>query len=87
MHTLPTPVISPFLFPLKMITPLDIGLKDWSIDFSPVMCREQILSRYHDWCFFLAIKEICNMNYFGCRYTNLLGSFFLVSMRVLVSTG
>ena len=80
MHTLPTPVIKPFLFPQKVTTPLDIGLRDWNADFSPVMCHEQPLIKYHDWCFFLAIKKMYNRNYFVHRYPNLFGSFFLVSM-------
>ena len=86
MQTLPTSVIRPFWFPPKVTTPLDIGLRDWNIDLLLVMCHEQPLSRYHDWCFFPAIEEICNKDYFSLWYPNLFGSFFLISFWVLVST-
>ena len=87
MHTLPIPIIRPFRFPSKVATPPDIGLTDWNIDFLPVMCCKQPLSRYQAWCFFPAIKEVCNRNYFVLRYPNLFGSIFFVSMWVLVSIG
>ena len=70
-----------------MTTPPDIGLRDWSIDFSPVICLEWPLSKYNDLCFFPTIKEVYNRNYFILRYPIFFGSFFLVSLWVWLSTG
>ena len=48
-----------------------------NINFSPVMCREQPLSRYHDLCFSFLLKHICSINNFRLRYPYLYGSFMV----------
>src|ERR1044072_9199147 len=50
------------------------------ISLSPVMCREQPLSRYHDWCLRGAVKDICNINNFVLRYPSS-GSFWVSFTR------
>ena len=45
-----------------------------NIDLSPVMCREQPLSRYQDFCFSLPFRHTCNINYVCLRYPYFCGS-------------
>ena len=60
------------------------GLRNWNIDFSSIMCCEQPLARYHDWCFFPTIKEVCNKSYFVLRYPK---SFWVLFLCQQVGAG
>ena len=43
-------------------------------NLSPVMCREQPLSKYQDFCFSLPFRHTCNINYVCLRYPYICGS-------------
>src|ERR1044072_8962357 len=58
LQMVPQPMIFPFWFPPKPTTPPGLSSRLWNISFFPVMCREQPLSRYHDWCLRGAVKDI-----------------------------
>src|ERR1044072_6634331 len=64
----PEPMVLPFRSPLKPTQPAALSSKLWNICFLPVMCREHPESRYQDWCFNFAVKDICNIYYFVLRY-------------------
>ena len=51
-------------------------------DLSPVICCEQPLSRYQDFCFSLPFRHTCNINHVCLRYPYLCGSSW-VSPRSL----
>src|ERR1044072_5455085 len=76
----PQPIILPFWFPPKPTMPPGLSSRLWNISLSPVMCREQPLSRYHDWCLRGAVKDICNINNFVLRYPSS-GSFWVSFTR------
>src|ERR1044072_77421 len=54
----PEPMILPFWLPPNPTTAPGLSSSSWNICFSPVMCREHPLSRYHDWCLNGAVKDI-----------------------------
>ena len=78
----PEPMILPVWFPPNPTVPPSFMVRVRNKDLSPVMWREQPLSRYQDFCFSLPIRHTCNINYVCFRYTYLYGSSW-VSPRSL----
>ena len=71
----PVPMILPNWLPPNFTFPPSFIARVRNIDFSPVMCLEHPLSRYHDLCFSFALRHICNIDTFRFRYPLLCGSF------------
>src|ERR1044072_5341325 len=82
----PQPMILPFWFPPKSTTPPGLSSRLWNISLSPVMCREQPLSRYHDWCLRGVVKDICKITIWFLG-THLLGPFGLALPEVMETCG
>jgi len=76
------PMILPVWFPPNPTVPPSFMVRVRNKDLSPVMCREQPLSRYQDFCFSLPFRHTCNINNVCLRYTYLCGSSW-VSPRSL----
>src|SRR4030065_2814826 len=81
---IPVPTIFPFWCPPKPTEPPFFMLRVWNIDLSPVICREQPLSRYHEGCFVLPFRHTCNMYNFILRYPYFDGSSWVSSDRSLL---
>src|ERR1051325_4903817 len=79
----PEPMILPFWLPPNFTSPSGLSSSLWNIDLLPVICREHLESRYHDWCFNFTVKDIYNINYFFFRYPYLSGSFLVRVSKVL----
>jgi len=69
------PMIFPVWFPPNPIVPPSFIVRVRNIDYSPVMCHEQLFSRYHDFSFSIPLKYICSIKNFRLRYLYLYGSF------------
>ena len=78
----PVPMILPVWFPPNPTVPPSFMVRVRNIDLSPVMCREQPLSRYQDFCFSLPFRHTCNINNVWLRYPYFCGSSW-VSPRSL----
>ena len=70
----PVPMILPVWFPQNPTVPPSFMVRVRNKDLSPVMCCEQPLSRYQDFCFSLSFRHTCNINYVCLRYPYLCGS-------------
>ena len=68
------PMILPVWFPPNATVPPSFMVRVRNKDLSPIMCREQPLSRYQDFCFSLPFRHTCNINYACLRYPYLCGS-------------
>ena len=84
LPTVLEPMISPLWLPPKPTWPPGLSSRLWNICLLPFMCREQPESRYHDWCFCFATKDICHMYYFILRYPYFLGSWFVSFTKILI---
>lgn len=73
------PMIFPIWFPPNATVPPSFMVRVRNIKFSPVMCREHPLFRYHDLWFSFPIKHICSINNLRLRYPYLFGSFMVSS--------
>ena len=73
----PEPKILPVWFPPNPTVPPSFMVRVRNKDLSLVMCREQPLSRYQDFCFSLPFKHTCNINYVCLRYPYFCGSFWV----------
>ncbi|RHN52290.1 hypothetical protein MtrunA17_Chr6g0478921 [Medicago truncatula] len=62
------PMIFPVWLPPNFTSPPSFIVRVRNKAFSPVMCHEHPLSRYHDLCFSLALKHTCSFNQFRFRY-------------------
>jgi len=70
----PKPMILPVWFPPNPTVPPSFMVRVRNKDLYSVMCREQPLSRYQDFCFSLAFRHTCNINNVCLRYPYLCGS-------------
>jgi len=61
------PMILLVWFPRNPTVPPSFMVRVRNKDFSPVVCREQPLSRYQDFCFSLPFRHTCNINYVCLR--------------------
>ena len=71
---IPIPMILPVWFPLNLTVPPSFMVKVRNKDLSPVMCREQSLSRYQNFCFSLPFRHTCHINNVWLRYPYFYGS-------------
>jgi len=69
------PMILSFWFPPNPTVPPSFIVRVRNKNFSPVMCREKPLSKYHDFSFSVPLKHICSIKNFRLRYLYLYGSF------------
>ena len=67
------PMILPVWFPPNLTVPPSFMVRVRN-NLSPVMCREQPLSKYQDFYFSLPFRYTCNINYVSLRYPYLCGS-------------
>ena len=81
----PVPMILPVWFPPNPTVPPSFIVRVRNKDMSPVMCREQPLSRYQDFCFSLPFRHTCNINYVFLRYPYLCGSSWVSPRSVELS--
>ena len=78
----PVPIIFPNWLPPNFTFPSSFIVRDRNIDFSRVMCLEQPLSRYHDFCFDLAFRQICSIENFRFRYPLCNALFYILLILV-----
>jgi len=78
----PEPMILSVWFPPNPTVPLSFMVRVRNKDQSPVMCHEQPLSMYQDFCFSLPFRHTCNINYVCFRYPYLCGSSWVSSRSV-----
>ena len=76
----PEPMILPVWFPPNPTVPPSFMVRVRNKDLSPVICREQPLSRYQDFCCLSPFRHTCNINNVFLRYPYLCGSSW-VSLR------
>jgi len=81
----PEPMILPFWFPPNPTVPPSFMVRVRNKDLSPVMSREQPLSRYKDFYFSLPFRHACNINYVCFRYPYLCGSSWVSPRSVELS--
>ena len=70
----PEPMILPVWFSPNPIVPPSFMVRVRNKDLSPVMCREQPLSRYQDFCCLSPFRHTCNINNVFLRYPYHCGS-------------
>jgi len=70
----PEPMILWVWFPPNPTVSPSFMVRVRNKDLSPVMCREQPLSRYQDFCFLSPFRHICIINNVFLRYPYLCGS-------------
>jgi len=80
------PMILPNWLPPNFTFPPSFIARVRNIDFSPVMCLEHPLSRYHDLCFSFALRHICSIDNFRFRYPLVYASFGLVLEGLLFTS-
>ena len=81
----PKPMILPIWIPPNPTVPPSFMVRVRNINLSPIMCREQPLSRYQDFCFSLLFRHTCNINYVCLRYPYLCGSSWVSPRSVELS--